>query len=176
VPHVLISGRTESGKSTLARQIASLRKAQGRGVLVLDPVQDKPWQCDFLTMEQEEFLRVVWASQSCDVFVDEAGDMIGHYDKLMIQLASRGRHFQWREGVYGGGHNCYFIMQRPAMCSPTIRTQCKKLYAFQQDIEDAIALKKAWGHEELLQAPALGQGEYIYCERFHAMQRGRVLF
>ena len=143
-------------------------------MLVLDPIQDKPWPCDFITRDAAEFLDMVWASECCDVIVDEAGDMIGQYDKLMSQLASQGRHFAVRNGTYGGGHNCYFIVQRAHMVAPTVRTQCRMLYAFAQDLEDALSLKKSWGHEELLQCPHLAQGAYIYCERFKGVQRGRI--
>lgn len=173
MPHVSLTGMTESGKTTLAKAIASEQRKNGRGVIVLDPLGSK-WDCDFQTTDQAEFLRVVWANQDCDVFVDEAGDAIGHYDKLMQKLATQGRHYAVRNGTYGGGHNCYFICQRAKMISPTVRTQCRILFAFNQALEDAEVLAREYGYPELLECPRLAQGEYFQAQRFHGITRGRI--
>ena len=44
------------------------------------------WECDYKTDNVDEFLKVFWASQCCDVFIDESGDTIGHYDKAMYAM------------------------------------------------------------------------------------------
>lgn len=119
----------------------------------------------YQTTDNAEFLRVVWASKNCNVYVDEAGDAIGRYDKVMEQLATRGRHW---------GHNCHFITQRPAQLSMTVRTQCSILFCFRIDPDDAKALSKTFVAPEINEAPTLAQGEYLYIRRFQPVQRRRV--
>lgn len=155
---------TESGKTTLAKLIAQKRKQSGRGILVLDPLGTQ-WDADYQSADQQEFLDIVWRSESCDVFVDEAGKAIGHYEKLMIDLATTSRHW---------GHNCYFLCQRAAMVSPTVRTQCRVLFAFNQAGEDSIILAKEWGYDELKECPKLAQGAYFHAQRFKTISRGKV--
>jgi hypothetical protein len=164
---------TESGKTTLAKAIAREQVKSQRGVIVLDPFSTK-WDCDFQTADQSQFLSVVWANQDCDVFIDEAGLAVGHFDKLMQQLATQGRHYAMRNGTWGGGHNCYFICQRAKMISPTVRTQCRTLFAFHQAREDAEILAREYGYDELLACPDLAQGEFFKVQRFEGVTRGRV--
>lgn len=164
MPHVLMTGMTESGKTTLAKLIAEKRKQSGRGILVFDPLCTH-WACDYQSNDQQEFLEVVWSSESCDVFVDEAGKAAGHYNDLMIELATMGRHW---------GHNCFFICQRAHMVSPSIRTQCRVLFAFNQNGADPKTLAGDWGYDELLNCNKLKQGEYFHAQRFKTISRGRV--
>jgi len=155
---------TESGKTTLAKKLAVALRSKRAGVLVLDPLSTQ-WDADYITADSDEFLARVWASQSCEVFIDEAGMAIGHYEKPMIELATKGRHW---------GHNCYFITQRGAMVSPSLRTQCRNLFAFNQGRDDGVTLARDWGYDELLEAHTLAQGEYFYARRFHGILRGNV--
>lgn len=164
---------TESGKTTLAKAIAKEQVKSERGVIVLDPLGSK-WECDFQTTDTTQFLAVVWANQDCDVFIDEAGMAVGHFDKLMQQLATQGRHYAVRNGTYGGGHNCYFICQRAKMISPTVRTQCRTLFAFHQAREDAEILAREYGYDELMSCPDLAQGEFFKVQRFAGVSRGRI--
>lgn len=131
---------------------------------MLDPMYDQ-WEADFQTANQDEFLKVLWESSCCDVFVDEAGEAIGQYNKVMQALATRGRHW---------GHNCYFLCQRAAMVSPTVRTQCRILFAFNQAREDADILAREWGYDELRECPKLAQGKYFQASRFGGIQRGNA--
>ena len=123
---------TESGKTTLAKNLARLSRQKQRGVLVLDPMHDE-WDCDFKTANQDEFLQAFYASQCCDIFIDEAGDAIGQYDKAMFRTATKGRHW---------GHNCHYITQRGAQLSPTVRTQCSVLFLFAMAREDTELLAR----------------------------------
>ena len=137
---------------------------RGSKVIVLDPMSTA-WQSSFITADSDLFLRTVWASRSCEVFVDEAGIAIGQYEKPMIQLATQGRHY---------GHNCYFLAQRSAMINPTVRSQCRNLFAFCQSRDDGETLAHDWGYDELRELHLLRQGEYLYARRFEGIRRGNA--
>lgn len=156
MPHSLIVGMTESGKTTMGKKLCAMSHQKQRGTLVLDPLHDT-WQCDFKTADVDEFLRAFWASQCCDVFIDESGDMIGHYERAMIQTATRGRHW---------GHNVHFITQRGAQLSPTVRTQCRNLFLFNMAREDCELLAREWNKPELKDAALLPQGQCYMASRF----------
>lgn len=163
---------TECGKTELAKQIAAARRAEGRGIIVLDPQRDV-WESDqqFSLDERDAFLDCVWRNRDCDVFVDEAGIAVGQFDKVMTRLATEGRHW---------GHNCYFLVQRAAQISPSVRGMCRKLFAFNQQLEDCDALRQSWGQAELMECVNLAQFEYLYTQRFKdgtraPVERGRVI-
>ena len=111
------------------------------------------WDADYQTADKNEFLSAVWASESCDVFVDEAGDAIGHYSKLMIQLATKGR--QW-------GHNCYFITQDSKTVAPVLRGMCTKLFCFALARERVKDLAIEWNKPELLEVTEYPPGVCMY--------------
>lgn len=123
------------------------------------------WNCDFKTDIVEQFLKAFWVSQCCDVFIDEAGDMIGHYDRVMIQTATKGRHW---------GHNVHFITQRPAQISPTVRTQCSNLFLFAMAREDSETLAREWNKPELKDAAGLPAGQCFMASRFGSIKRINV--
>ena len=115
------------------------------------------WDCSYKTANQDDFLQTFWASQACDVFIDEAGDAIGQYDKAMFRTATAGR--QW-------GHNCHFITQRPAQLSPTVRTQCSNLFLFAMAKQDTDILSREWNKPELNEAWGLPAGQCMMASRF----------
>ena len=156
---------TESGKTTLAKQLARIYRSQKLGVIVLDPMNDPEWDADYKSDNNEEFLSVVKNSESCHVFVDEAGDAIGRYDVVMQQLATKFRHF---------GHSCYFITQRGAQLSATIRAQCRHLFLFTSAADDCKTLAREYNQPELLTANNLPQGHYFHAARFAQLQRGQL--
>lgn len=156
MPHVLIAGMTESGKTRVAKKICSDYRRRGIKTIVLDPLHDN-WQADLQTTDAAEFLDVVRRSRSCGVFIDESGEMIGRYNDEMFWLATRARHF---------GHNCHFIVQRPAQLSKTVRDQTKKLFLFNVSLDDAKIMANDWNKPALREAHTLRQFEFYYCGRF----------
>lgn len=114
------------------------------------------WDADFQTADKDEFLRAVWASRDCDIFVDEAGDCIGHYGRLMIQLATKGRQH---------GHNCYFITQDSKTVSPILRGMCTKLYCFALARERVKDLAIEWNKPELLEVTEYAPGICMHVGR-----------
>ena len=59
MPHSLIIGMTESGKTTLATEICRDYRARGIKTIVLDPMYDQRWDADFLTTDKARFLEIV---------------------------------------------------------------------------------------------------------------------
>lgn len=155
---------TESGKTTLAKELARRARLNGRAVIVLDPMHDN-WNADFQTDDVSTFLRVFWESQSCDVFIDESGDAIGRYNDAMIRTATKGRHW---------GHKVHYITQRGAQLSMTVRAQCSRIFLFSIWPDDAKAMAASFNQPALLEAANLGKGDYIYYRRFGAIQRGNI--
>lgn len=162
MPHVLIFGQTESGKTTLAKELARMYKARGVGVLVLDPMCDPQWQADYQTDDPDEFLQMVWSSERCAIFIDEAGQAVGRYDLSMIDTATKGRHY---------GHNCHYISQRGAMIAVTVRDQCSQLFLFTTSKNDSKIHANEWNSDVLLTANTLDQGEYYHVTRTSPAKR-----
>lgn len=166
--HSLIIGMTQSGKSTLARQMVAAYRRNGVHSLVLDPLEDPAWRnsgAKILTADGEYFLSLMLKTRQCAIFVDESGEAIGRYSGEMKKLATRSRHY---------GHNAHFISQRAVDIDKTIRDQCTDLFCFRVSKKDAETLADEYGYEELLGAFQLNQGEFIKCGRFTKPQKIRL--
>lgn len=143
-----------SGKTTWAlKKAASLKKLQNKNIIVFDPFLDPRWNADFIENDQEIFLKAVWGNRNCAIFVDEGGSSVGKYNKLMEELATRGRHW---------GHKVYFICQRAKQISNTIRTQCSELVIFKNSRNDTKDLADEFVEPMILEADSLQKGEFIY--------------
>lgn len=151
--HCLIIGRTMSGKTTFAKKKAAALRNAGYHIIVLDPLLDPEWNATYITFDQDDFLEKVWLNRRCAVFVDEAGSAIGKYNRVMDELATRGR--QW-------GHKCFFITQRAKQLSTTIRTQCSELVIFKQSLADTKDLSNEFVEPMINDAQFLNKGEFIY--------------
>ncbi len=165
MPHVLIAGMTESGKTTLAKQLCAKYRRSGIETIVLDPLNDPGWQAGFQTTSSDEFNAVVRQSRQCAVFIDESGETIGRYNDDMFWLATRARHY---------GHNCHFITQRIVQLNKTVRDQCAKLFLFCVSKDDAKALSNGWNNDTLLKANLLKQFECFYCTRFGITEKIQI--
>lgn len=154
--HSLIVGPTECGKTTLGKKICSGLRQQGHHTLVLTSVYDE-WDCDFMTDDQDKFLDTVWASQECFIFVDEGLETVGRFNKPMISLASKSRHW---------GHSCFFMVQSAAGIDPIIRRQCSQLFLFTCAPDEVKSLSSLWLAPDIQKAPSLRQGQYIRALRF----------
>lgn len=150
--HVLIVGITNTGKTTICFEMSARYRAAGKKVIVLDPDLRKEWNADYITDDPQEFLTVCKNSQSCALFIDESGSMIGKYDTQLEWLATQSR--KW-------GHKSHFIMQRGSQVSPTVRNQCSSAFVFKQSPDDAKVLSNNFVCPQFLEAPSLSKGEYI---------------
>lgn len=163
--HVLILGMTESGKTTLATELARNYQANGFNVIVLDAMLDPRWPGEHVYTDKGQFLDVVTNSRRCMVFVDEAGEAVGQYEKEMFWLATRGRH---------AGHSCHFITQRAQQLSPTVRLQASYLGLFNCGASDARLLSDEWNRPELKQANTLAKGQYFWTGRFTPLETRKL--
>ncbi len=155
--HVLIAGKTMSGKSTLAKQLAESYNAQGIGVMVLDPIGAQDWPADYQTTVGTDFLHAAKQSWQCALFIDEAGAAVGRFNEPMQWCATQARHY---------AHRSHFITQRPAQLAVTVRDQCSRLLLFAVSARDAKNLYEEWGHDEILSAPELPPGQFLDIGRF----------
>jgi len=163
--HVLILGMTESGKTTLAKQLCKEYKQRGIKTIVLDPLHDPGWEADYQTHDPEEFLKVLWASKQCAVFIDESGSTVGRFDEAMIKTATMGRHW---------GHKMHYISQRGQQISCTVRGQCSKLFLFCSSLDDCKIHSNEWNKPELKNGYLLEQGHFYVCTRFKEFQKCKL--
>lgn len=155
--HVLIVGMTGSGKTTMAKRLCRAYRAKGIKSIVLDPLHDPGWPADAVTSDPERFLEWARLSQQCALFIDESGEMIGHYEKQMFWLATRSRHY---------GHKAHFITQRANQLSPTVRDQCSNLIAFAMSHQDCQTLAREFNKDEILQCKNKPKLIGLHCDRF----------
>tara|TARA_R110000803_G_scaffold164080_1_gene227828 strand:- start:4985 stop:5497 length:513 start_codon:yes stop_codon:yes gene_type:complete len=160
--HVVIYGQTLSGKSTLAKRLATKYKKEGIGVLVFDPVNDPDWPCDFKTDNWEEFLNAYWNSEKCMVFIDEAGTVCKRFAQDAIKTATMGRH---------RGHINHYICQRANLLDLTIRDQASHLFLFNSGLKDCVMHSEEWNAQELKEGTGLKTGEYFYKSRMGNISR-----
>ena len=156
---------TESGKTTLGKQLCRIQRQCGFKTIVLDPMHDPEWQADFKTHSPDVFLRMLWQSRRCMAFIDEAGKHAGRFDDLMEETATESRHW---------GHSMFYLSQRGAMLSPTIRGQCKHLFLFAMAADDTKELARNFNCPQLKEANILQPGEYFHVTRFGIFERCRA--
>lgn len=165
--HGLILGMTESGKTTLAKYLASKLKKAGKKIIVFDSMNNPGWDCDY---KAESIYALLWILKEKKwrqsyVFIDEASNHCGHHDKHAIWLATQSRHW---------GHSCFFITQRGSLLSKTIREQCSFLYLFSCSKSDAQILANEWNKEKLLESNTLKPGEFFYAPRFKEVEKRKI--
>lgn len=161
--HCLIIGMTESGKTTLAKRLVQEYRQRGVKSIVLDPLSDPSWNADFVTDDPARFRNVVFSSRHCAVFIDEAGDAIGHHEREMFPVATKGRHW---------GHNVHFLSQRGMQIHPTVRDQCGHLFLFACSMKDAKQFSDEWNKPILAkEVPFLKKGNYFHVTRFGTCEK-----
>lgn len=156
--HKAIYGGTECGKSTLARALANAALLDGIIPVVYDPTLNEDWCTEFVTCDMEEFYdlieEVYESGRPIFGIIDEADTVLGVGDKENHWVATRGRHFNME---------MCFITQRPQMIAPTVRNQTKEQYVFELAHNDAKFIADAHNAPDLIAAPTLMQGEFLYC-------------
>ncbi len=158
--HSLIVGMTESGKTTLAKNICTKLKQQNQPVMVLDILGSK-WDCNYQTNKINEFMDYVSRVRNCYIFIDESGE-VGKLNKEFYWLATRSRHY---------GHSVFFITQRSLQLKPIIRAQCKQLFLFCSTKKDCQILYEDFNHKEILNGNNLPQGIFYHSQRFQQCKK-----
>ncbi len=160
-------GMTESGKTTLAAMMAAQFKLKGINVLVLDHLNDKRWQADFITDDPGEFLKVAKQNTQCALFVDEGSKSIGRYAREMEWVTTMSRHY---------GHEAHLITQMPQQLDTTVRSQISEVYLFCLSDNGAKIISNDFAKRELLDAPSLPQGAFFFARRFRPVVRAHLDF
>lgn len=165
MPHSMIIGMSTSGKTTLAKKLANAYTNKGINVLILDPLSDPDFVGSYKTRSPSEFIKVCRDNEHCAVFVDEAGSNVGRFDKEMVELVTRGRHW---------GHKVHLISQRGVQISTTARDQCTDLYMFTTSLNDCKVHANEWNSNELLTGSSLNKGEYFHTTRFSVCKKYKI--
>lgn len=165
--HTLILGMTESGKSTLAKLLASTLLAQGKRVAVLDPIFDPAWKATFKTDDIYELREWAESNRNAYIFIDESGEVFNEgNDTEHSWFATRSRHY---------GHSVFFLAQRAIQVPKTMRDQCGKLFVFTSSSSDGVIHSEEWNKQELRGCNKLEQLHFYSCTRFGQIQKMRIV-
>lgn len=157
--HCLILGTTGAGKSTLAREL--VRMFGPDRCLIHDPLLSE-WHGAETHADSESFLAAFHASRSRHCFVDESLEVAGHHDRDMIVTATRGRHY---------GNRCWYLSQRAAGLSVTLRAQCSSLFLFRVRTRDAEAIADDFDDDGLLASSRLPPYVFLHKTRFGKVRK-----
>lgn len=167
-PHTYIAGKTNNGKSTMAKRLCrEYFIPGGYPVIALDPKKDPGYQAEFITADPREFMREVYrrAGQKIAVVVDESGKTVGAFAGIMEEVATMNREL---------GHRALIIGQRPAQTSKTIILNCGNLVVFQSSGRDAKSLHGDYDRPEILESVHFKKGEYLFVPSHGPVLRGNV--
>jgi len=158
IKHTLITGSTESGKTTLARAQARMIEETGQNIIVYDPMGTPTaggdWPKSAIIFNDDfEFLDYLNRPDvNCaHVFIDEADEIFNLSMRENIWILKAGKHH---------GFCCYLITQRPKMVAPTARNQCGLCYMFRLAADDQREIGRDFGHNGL-EKINLDTGDYI---------------
>ena len=153
IMHCLLLGMTESGKTSLAKQLIIAFQAKGIHCISLDPLGDPSFGADFVTADPGEFARIWKSSRSCACFIDEAGT-VGKFSGHIREAATKGRHW---------GHHFYFMSQKATQIEPLVRDQCGGLFLFRSGMQSRKTLAEEFDAPQLLEP--LEMLQYHHCTR-----------
>jgi hypothetical protein len=153
--HIVISGPTMCGKTTLAAQLARGYLARKIHVLVCDPFMGQ-WPATWQTTDRAAFLTAAKESRRCALFIDEAGQTISR-DPDAEWLFTVARHW---------GHLTHVMAQGATQLLPLMRAQCAHLFLFGCAPRDAELWASEFNDPELLQAVNLPRFAFIQKTRF----------
>ena len=162
--HSLILGMTESGKTSLAKQIIQAAKKRGINTIVLDPLCDPSFDADFQTSDPLEFMYVWKNSRSCFCFIDESGT-VGKFSDTIRECATKGRHW---------GHSFFFLAQKATQVEPLVRDMCSQLFLFRSGSQSRKILAEEYDAPQLIDS--IEMLEYHHCTRSEYKGRKKVVF
>lgn len=156
--HVLYSGVTLSGKTTLARFAArTLLKKKAR-VIVYDPLGTETmgggWgEGAVMFDDSEKLLDFLHSDECCNcfIFIDEAHHIFSHDQKENLWLLTQGRHY----GMY-----FHLITQRPKKVHPDARSNCGQCFMFRLANDDARDIGSDYGFSDIHKI-SLDKGDFL---------------
>lgn len=159
--HALICGVTQTGKTTLAHNIAHEFAQKGAGIIVYDPVGTETkrgkWpESSVIFSDEHEFFEYLSRDDvnNAFVFIDEAGDIFTTQKRENMWLLTRGRHF---------GFSVFMIAQRPKMILPSARSMAGVCYLFRLSSDDMRDIGRDFGFSGLDKI-ILDRGDFIVLE------------
>lgn len=156
MPHKLIVGGTETGKSTLARSMEADAFKRGIVPVIYDPTLNPAWKSELVTDDEYEFFFMLNAQfekgGSILAIVDEADTIMSMSHRHNWWLFMRGRHY---------GIEAIAITQRPTNIAPSVRGNTSELFAFRIPKSDALALADDFAADGINKAAELAQGEFL---------------
>lgn len=169
--HGAILGMSGSGKTFLARNLASGYKGAGRNVLSLHK-PDEPWKQNEVTIqtshvdlfldkieeirEENEILIESGMEAMCKswvCFIELSDAEADKNDKRLHLLFSKGRH---------NGLKLYYLSQRGQSVHPNIRENCSELFLFSCYMKAAKNWSEEFCDDELLKAAKLPKYEFYH--------------
>jgi len=151
--HKLWSGKTETGKSTVAKIMSAEAVKIKRPVLVYDIELSKWPEGVNVTDDPDLFLDVFWRTQDALAFIDESGESVGRNSEEFLFTATRGRK---------GGSEMNYLVQDPMLIDPQIRRQCTMLLLFKTSATGCKALADEFTCPEALKASGFMPGRFIF--------------
>lgn len=160
--HVLYTGVTMTGKTTLARHHARILAKAKHIVVVYDPVGTPTlgggWPEEAVIYNDpeklEKFFDKVQGTEEHPVFlfVDESADVFGHSNTNNHWVPRRIRH----NFVY-----LRMIAQRPKMLHPDVRSQCSYAFVLRLANDDKKTIYSDFGHSGEVETKPLDKGDCV---------------
>ena len=169
--HTLIVGRSMSGKSAMAKTLGSQLRAQGHFVVAYNPTGEKgytrrdefgcagadeeyddpdKWEARIIELAEKNNEKAIF------LIVDEAHEVFPTHGVERNWIATKGRHF---------GFNIIACTQRGAQVSPTLRSQCTRIYLFPCSLTDARFMADEFGNKKLSRANELRPLHYYRIDK-----------
>lgn len=160
--HVLYTGVTMTGKTTLARHHERILSKAKYPTVVYDPVMTETagggWsETAVIYNDQEKLFKFFEKVRGTDehpvfVFIDEGADLFDHGQTENHFIPRRIRH----QNVY-----LRIIAQRPKMLHPNVRTQCAYAYVLRLASDDKKTILADMGHDTNIESKPLDMGDCI---------------
>lgn len=165
MPHTLIVGVTESGKSTYAKLVCEGLKSRGFPTAVLNPYGDPTWKADFQTANADELLEYCRQPFKKAVFLEEA-DCLAKEPRFNW-FTCAGRH---------AGCQIWVVAQRLQMLSPALRNNCTESVVFCSETVDTQILANRYREPLLAKVGRFRKGQFFILSQFADTRIGLLDF
>lgn len=159
--HTLILGRTESGKTTLAKAIVQQTERMGVTAIVLDPLATHWGEQSKLVRSIDDLIKEAVNSQRKLLVVDESTMSLDKFDSSQQWLTKTSRH---------AGHSALIIAHSITDIAPGLRSQCTQVFILGCTRPDAQFLANVYDDDNIMKCTKL--------ETFHfgRIYKNRVSF